>query len=158
MHTCGQKMCECDRFFTGRGRNSSATRISGEGQGTTPTHLLHSRIEEPLTPTLSQQARGEGAEAEHSKPIHVRPRQGQWVFPAVEESRHARAIERLAARRTVAQAQPDKTGRAERTLAPRINNNAKLAALGEAQRSCASGFSRFSDARGTRGLRALRAT
>src|SRR3954447_19884680 len=49
-------------------------------------------------------------------------------------------------------------GRAERTLASRINNNAKLAALGEVRQTCANGFSRFSEARGLQELRALRAT
>jgi|GEM_PF-3074970 len=50
------------------------------------------------------------------------------------------------------------SGRAERTLASRINNNAKLAALGEVRQTCANGFSRFSEARGLQELRALRAT
>src|SRR5258708_39418162 len=42
-------------LFAGRGRNSREAGISGEGHGTVLLRIQRSRMEGPLTPTLSPQ-------------------------------------------------------------------------------------------------------
>ena len=134
----------------GRGRNSRATLIPGEGQGTVPPRHRSSRSKPPHRSRCLASAFFCGERRPWAAYV--------WRTPAVGRLRHSpQSTGRGSApplRRPNGTFETIRFRCAERTLAFRININAKLAALGKRDRRRAE----RSRTRGHEDLRAFRAT